>query len=227
MMYTAYKLSKQGDDTQPWCTSFPMWNQSVFPYLVLTVASWPAYRFLRRQVRWSGIPISWRIFHSLLWTVDGFSTSCACLSKMNWLTEAITWQFNCKHFPIIGSRENNVELCQMSQTNWLQPVHWFPDKGAWHFHPWGCKISLHMGLFWSLNPCVHVKNSGSQVLKSIRRVKQQEGLLKLRSLGSTSRISGSLGLAWWWRTGKPGWTGKPGMLQSTGCKESDTTEPLN
>ena len=24
---------------------------------VLTVASWPAYRFLRRQVRWSGIPI--------------------------------------------------------------------------------------------------------------------------------------------------------------------------
>ena len=30
--------------------------------MVLTVASWPAYRFLRRQVRWSGIPISWRIF---------------------------------------------------------------------------------------------------------------------------------------------------------------------
>ena len=23
---------------------------------------WPAYRFLRRQVRWSSIPISWRIF---------------------------------------------------------------------------------------------------------------------------------------------------------------------
>ena len=29
---------------------------------VLTVASWPAYRFLRRQVRWSGMPISFRIF---------------------------------------------------------------------------------------------------------------------------------------------------------------------
>ena len=26
----------------------------------------PAYRFLKRQVRWSGIPISFRIFHSLL-----------------------------------------------------------------------------------------------------------------------------------------------------------------
>ena len=43
---------------------------------VLTVASWPAYMFLKRQVRWSGIPISWRIFHSLLWStqVKGFGT---------------------------------------------------------------------------------------------------------------------------------------------------------
>ena len=40
----------------------------MFP--VLTVASWPAYRFLKRQVRWSGIPISWRIFHSLLWSTQ-------------------------------------------------------------------------------------------------------------------------------------------------------------
>ena len=30
-------------------------NQSVVSCPVLTVASWPAYRFLRRQVRWSGI----------------------------------------------------------------------------------------------------------------------------------------------------------------------------
>ena len=41
---------------------------------VLTAASWPAYRFLRRQARWSGISISLRVFHSLLWsTVKGFS----------------------------------------------------------------------------------------------------------------------------------------------------------
>ena len=47
--------------------------ESIVLCLVLTVASWPAYRLLRRQVRWSGIPISWRIFHSLLWsTVKGF-----------------------------------------------------------------------------------------------------------------------------------------------------------
>ena len=58
MMCSAYKLNKQGDNIQPWHTPFPIWNQSAVPYPVLTVASWSAYRFLKRQVRWSGIPIS-------------------------------------------------------------------------------------------------------------------------------------------------------------------------
>ena len=66
MMYSAYKLNKQGDNIQPWHTPFPIWNQSVLPCPVLTVASWPEYRFLKKQARWSGIPISFRIFHSLL-----------------------------------------------------------------------------------------------------------------------------------------------------------------
>ena len=48
-MYSAYKLNKQGDNIQPWRTPFPIWNQSVVPCPVLTVASWRAYRFLRRQ----------------------------------------------------------------------------------------------------------------------------------------------------------------------------------
>ena len=69
-VHLAYKLNKQGDNTQPWRTPFPIWNQSVFPCPVLTVASWPAYRFLRRQVKWSGIPISLRIFHSLWWSTQ-------------------------------------------------------------------------------------------------------------------------------------------------------------
>ena len=68
MIYSAYKLNKQSDNIQPWSTSFPILNQSTVPWLVLTVASWPAYRFLRQQIRWSGIPISWRISHSLLWS---------------------------------------------------------------------------------------------------------------------------------------------------------------
>ena len=55
-------------------TLFPVWNQSVVPCPVLTVASWPAYRYLRRQVRWSGVSISLRIFHSffVIHRVKGF-----------------------------------------------------------------------------------------------------------------------------------------------------------
>ena len=65
MMYSAYKLNKQGDNTQTWRTPFPNWNQSVVPCPVLTVASWPAYRFLRKRVKWSDIP-----------PLEEFSTVC-------------------------------------------------------------------------------------------------------------------------------------------------------
>ena len=52
---------------QPWRNPFPIWNQSVVPCPVLTVASWPAYRFLKRQVRSGGL-----VFPSL----SEFSTVC-------------------------------------------------------------------------------------------------------------------------------------------------------
>ena len=67
---TLHMLNKQGDNIHSWRTPFPIWNQSVVPCPVLTVASWPAYGFLKRQVRWSGIPIYLRIFHSLLWSTQ-------------------------------------------------------------------------------------------------------------------------------------------------------------
>ena len=70
MMHSAYKLNKQGDNIQPWRTPFPIWNQAVVPCPVLTFASWLAYRFLKNQVRWSGIPISLRIFQCLLWSIQ-------------------------------------------------------------------------------------------------------------------------------------------------------------
>ena len=72
-MYSVYKLNKQGDNIQLWHTPFLIWNQSIVPCLVLTAASWPANRFLRRQVSWSGIPISLRIFQFVvIHMVKGF-----------------------------------------------------------------------------------------------------------------------------------------------------------
>ena len=73
IMYSAYWLKKQGDNIQPWHTHFPIWNQYIVLSLVLTVTSWAAYRFLKRQVRWSGIPISLRISQFVgIHTVKGF-----------------------------------------------------------------------------------------------------------------------------------------------------------
>ena len=64
MMYSTYKLNKQSDNIQPSHTPFPILNQLVDPCKGLTIVTWPAYGFLRRQVRWSDIPISLRVFHS-------------------------------------------------------------------------------------------------------------------------------------------------------------------
>ena len=56
------------------CTPFPILNQSVVPWLVLTVIPWPTYKFFRRQVRWSGTPISLRIFQFVvIHAVSNFS----------------------------------------------------------------------------------------------------------------------------------------------------------
>ena len=74
MMYSAYKLNKQGDNIQPYRTPFSVCNQSIVPCLILTVASSPANRFLRRQVSWFGIPMSSRFFHFVvIHVVRGFS----------------------------------------------------------------------------------------------------------------------------------------------------------
>ena len=74
MMYSVHNLNKQNDNIPPCHIPFPILSQSVVPRPVLTVASWPTYRFLRRQVTRLGIPICLRIFHSffVIHTVHGF-----------------------------------------------------------------------------------------------------------------------------------------------------------
>ena len=59
------------------------------PCLALNVVSWPAFTFLRRQVRWSGIPISWRIFQFfVIHTVKAFSV-------VNEAEVGISLEFSC------------------------------------------------------------------------------------------------------------------------------------
>ena len=69
MMYSAYKLNKRGDNIQPCHTPFSIVNQLTFPYKVLDLHTVVSSAYLRRQVRWSDITISLRVFH----TVKGFT----------------------------------------------------------------------------------------------------------------------------------------------------------
>ena len=71
-MYSAYKLNKQGDDMQPWPTPFPIWNQSVVPCPVLTVASWPAYQEAAQLVWYSHLLKNFPSF-CVIPTAKGFS----------------------------------------------------------------------------------------------------------------------------------------------------------
>ena len=99
MMYSAYKLNKQGDNIQFWCTPYSIFNQSIVPCVVLTLASWSAYRFLRRWVKWSGTPISLRSFHSLFWSTQRLQHSqwsrkrCFCETPLLSLWSHEYWQF--------------------------------------------------------------------------------------------------------------------------------------
>ena len=67
IMYSAYKLNKQDDNMQTWHSLFPIWNRSVVPCNCCFLT---CMQVLKRQVRWSGIPISFRIFHSSLWSAQ-------------------------------------------------------------------------------------------------------------------------------------------------------------
>ena len=69
-LYSAYKLNKQHDNIRPCRSPSPIMKQSFVPTLVLMVASWPAYWFLRRQVESSGTALCLRIFCSLLWATQ-------------------------------------------------------------------------------------------------------------------------------------------------------------
>ena len=99
IMYSIW-VKKQADHIQPWCIPYPIMNQSVVPHKVLTIASWPEYRFLRKQVRWSGTPIILRIFHSLLWLIplSSLKEFLQSFSYNNYITLFIDYQMLCGYY---------------------------------------------------------------------------------------------------------------------------------
>ena len=74
MMYSVYELNKQGDNIQPWQTTYPIWNQSIVPRLILIVASRSAHRFLLYSHLLKNFPVcctpqNKRLWHSQ-WSIN-------------------------------------------------------------------------------------------------------------------------------------------------------------
>ena len=115
---------------QPWCTPFPIWSQSVVPCPVLTVASSPAYRLLKRQVRWSGIPISWRIFQFVvIHRVKGFGR--VNKAEIDVFLE-LSWFFN--DSADVGNLTSDTSAFSKSSLNiWKLMVHVLLKPGLENF----------------------------------------------------------------------------------------------
>ena len=92
VMYSVYELTKQGDNIQPWHTPFLIWKQSIVSCLVLTC-------FLiciqvsqeAGKVMWSGIPVSFWIFHSLLWSTCSKALGVVSKAKVDVFSGALTF----------------------------------------------------------------------------------------------------------------------------------------
>ena len=98
MMYSAYKLNKLGDNVQPWRTPFPIWNQSVGPCLVLTVASWPARFMLKSSRNFTEYP--WHL-PSYTQTQSSSPTSCTplahCYSQHTYIDMSLSSKIHSLH----------------------------------------------------------------------------------------------------------------------------------
>ena len=101
---------------------FPIWNQSVVPCPVLTVASWPAYRFLKRQVFSSS--------HVWIWELD-----CeASWGPRNWcfwtvvLDKTLESPLDCKE---IQPGDQSWVFIGRTDVEAETPVLWPPDAKSW------------------------------------------------------------------------------------------------
>ena len=100
--------------------------------MILTVASWPAYTFLKKEVRWPGIHISSRIFHSLWW-----STQSKTLGSQ-WNSSRCFLEFSCFFFfydPMdVGNLVCGSFVLSKSSLNiWKFSVHILLESGLENF----------------------------------------------------------------------------------------------
>ena len=121
--------------------SFPNLNQSIVPCPVLTFASCFAYKILRRQVKWSGIPISKNFPHFFVThMVKGFSVVSE--TKVD-----VFLEFPCflHHLADVGNLISGSSASSKS------------NLYIWHS---GTVVAIKLQLYWSLNILWHCLSLG-------------------------------------------------------------------
>ena len=147
-MYSAYKLNKQGDSIQPWHTPFPIWNQSVVPWLLLLLAAkslqscptlcdpidasppGPSVHgiFQARVLEWGAIAMVWR--PQIFWNMLSLTLDLECrpfCSWISWNTTTIFYPPSCDFSPLFllphpvyeGGMKPNFDG-PMTETHWLK-----------------------------------------------------------------------------------------------------------
>ena len=105
ILYSAYKLNRQGDNIQPWMYSFlnlePVCSSMSGSNLLLDLHT----DFSGGRSGGLGIPISWRIFHSLLWSTPSKALAESIKQKSkNWCFSGtlllFQWSSGCWQFDL-------------------------------------------------------------------------------------------------------------------------------
>ena len=105
---------------------------------ILTIASWLAYRFLKRQVRWSGIPISLRTFHSLWWSTQSKESwtirkaECRRTDAFELLEKTLKSPLDYKEIKPVHPKVNQPWIF-IGRTDAEIPIFWSPDAKNWLF----------------------------------------------------------------------------------------------
>ena len=168
------------------------------------VAFWTAYRFCRRQVRWSGIPISLRIFQSLLWSTQSMALVLSMKEKYMFIWNSLAFsmiQWMLAVWPLVPLPFLNsawASAWEMSATVW-----WFEHSLVLPFLGTGMTIDLsqscgHGWVFqicWCIE-CSTLRASSLRVMNSstgipLHRLALLKAVVRKACLTSHSRMSGS------------------------------------
>ena len=180
-MYSAYKLNKQSDNIQPWCTPFPIWNQSVNdPHLEFTVlcpalplwiragSDWPI-DYGKSKSTWlpevrsqkAPQPPPWCLLSLTLGKLNCYTMMHACSS---WTcceqreTEVLT-----NHQDLLGNHVfKTLRKCLQPQLQLSDD--WSP---SWHLYITSLKIPSHKSIKPLLNPQPKETTKGNKLLVAV------------------------------------------------------------